>query len=198
MELKLLGLYGPSRAGKDECAKILVQDFGFEQRAQAAAIRKILLGLNPAIKDNGGVVWELQDLFDNCHGDWNAVKACSSESTDYMINLGQTCRDVLGIDVWMNTAFPPVGSDTKIVISDIRQPNEYEAVKARGGEVWKILRKGVEKRGMDGLLDHLEFDAIIHNNGTLVDLRGMVQGVIATNIRNSEIKGRGYGNTNLR
>lgn len=197
MKLKLIGLSGASRAGKDEVARVLVADFGFEQRAQAAAIRKILLGLNPVIHDNDGESWYMKDLFTAYEENWDKVKAVSSESVDYMIRLGQTCRDVLGRDVWMNTAFPPIGSDQKVVISDIRQENEYEAVKERGGEVWKILRKGVEKRGMDGLLDHLEFDAVIHNNGTLLDLRGMVQGVIATNMRNTEIRGRGYGNTNL-
>lgn len=197
MELKLIGLYGPSRSGKDEVAKVLVADFGFEQRAQAAAIRTILLELNPLIKDNDGVLYTMQELFEACKNDWDRVKAASHDSTDYMIRLGQSARDTLHKDVWLNTAFPPIGSDKKIVISDIRQPNEYEAVKARDGEVWKIIRKGVEKRDMDGLLDHLEFDAVIHNNGTLLDLRGMVQGVIATNMRNAEVKGRGYGNTNL-
>lgn len=193
MTPQIIGLYGPSRAGKDSVAEILVDDFGYEQRAQAAAIRKILLGLDPVISDNNGVFRTMQHLFQAHNEDWDQVKAASSESVDYMIRLGQTCRDVLGIDVWLNTAFPPIGSDTKVVISDIRQPNEYDAVKARGGEVWKIIRPGVEKRGMDGLLDHLHFDAVLYNNGTLSDLRGMVQANIATNMRDKEVKGTGYG-----
>jgi len=59
-------------------------------------------------------------------------------------------------------------------VSDIRQLNEFEAVKARGGEVWKINRPGVELRGMDGLLDHLEFDEYIDNDGTLEQLEAQV------------------------
>lgn len=193
MTPQIIGLYGPSRAGKDETASILVSDFGYEQRAQAAAIRKILLGLDPVISDNNGTYRTMQHLFEACDGNWDKVKAMSSESVDYMIRLGQTCRDVLGLDVWLNTAFPPIGSDVKVVISDIRQENEYQAVKDRGGEVWKIVRPGVEKRAMDGLLDHLHFDAVIYNRGSLLDLRSMVQGVIATNMRNAEVKGKGYG-----
>lgn len=197
MTPQIIGLYGPSRAGKDSVAEILVDDFGYEQRAQAEAIRKILLGLDPVISDNNGTYRTMQHLFQAHNENWDEVKAASSESVDYMIRLGQTCRDVLGIDVWLNTAFPPIGSNVKVVISDIRQPNEYEAVKARGGEVWKIIRPGVEKRAMDGLLDHLHFDAVLYNSGTLTDLRGMVQGTIATNMRDKEVKGTGYGNTNL-
>lgn len=179
MELKLIGLYGLSRSGKDSVASILVKDFGFEQRAMAAGIREILIGLNPIIKDNGGVVWELLDLIDQCHGDWDLIKARSSESTDYMIRLGQTCRDVLGETVWLNRVLPDGPIEQSICISDIRQPNEYYAVKARGGQIWKVSRPGTEKRGMDGLLDNLEFDAHIMNRGSLVDLRGAVQATIA-------------------
>lgn len=179
MDLKLIGLYGPSRSGKDSVAAILTKDFGFEQRAMAGGIREILLGLNPIIKDNGGVVWELLDLYDQCHGDWDLVKARSSESVDLMIRLGETCRDVLGETVWLDRVLPDGLIEESICISDIRQPNEYTAVKSRGGQIWKVTRPGTKKRGMDGRLDHLEFDAVIDNRGSLTDLRGIVQATIA-------------------
>lgn len=193
MELKLIGLYGPSRAGKDSVAYFLDQDFGFQQRAMAGGIRDILLGLNPVIKDNGGVVWELQDLFDQHHGDWDLVKANCSESVDYMIRLGQTCRDVLGEGVWLDRVIKDFDGSTPICISDVRQPNEYHAIKARGGQIWRISRPGVAKRGMDGLLEGLEFDAHIENVGSLAGLRGIVQATIATDIGNRQVKGKGYG-----
>ena len=170
--IHLIGLYGPSRAGKDETAGILVADFGFEQRAQAAAIREILLGLDPLIQDDEGNIMHMKTLFLECDNDWDKVKARSRDSVDYMIRLGQTCRDTLGIDIWVSQVMPPIGSEQKIVISDVRQPNEYEAIKERGGEVWKITRAGVEFRGMDGLLQGYDFDATINNRGTLTDLRG--------------------------
>lgn len=183
---QIVGLYGESRAGKDETAAILIDAFEYEQRAQAAAIREILLGLNPLIVTNDGDIISMQKLFNQCGHNWDNVKAHSRESTDYMIRLGQTCRDVLGINVWLNTAFPPIESTVKVVISDIRQVNEYEAVKERGGEIWKITRPGTEKRDMDGLLDHLTFDAHIHNDGTLEDLRGFVVAQITKEQRGTE------------
>lgn len=195
MELRLIGLYGPSRAGKDSVAGILRDDFGFQQKAMAEGIRDILLGLNPVIKDNDGESWWMKDLFNAYEGDWDQIKAASKDSVDYMIRLGQTCRDVLGETVWLNRVLPAeYTGDESICISDVRQPNEYFAIKARGGAVWKITRPGTEKRGMDGLLDHLEFDAHIINRGSLSDLRGMVQATIATDITNRTVKGKGYGN----
>lgn len=194
MELKLIGLYGPSRAGKDSVAAILSEDFGFQQRAMAGGIRDILLGLNPIIKDNSGGIWSLLDLYNHCEGDWDKIKAISSDSVDYMIRLGQTCRDVLGETVWLDRVLPLGTSslDLSICISDVRQPNEYHDIKSRGGQVWKISRPGTEKRGMDGLLDHLEFDTHIINRGSLSDLRGIVAATISADITKREQR-KGYG-----
>lgn len=193
MELKLIGLYGPSRAGKDSVAAVLQKDFGFVQKAMAEAIREILLGLNPIIRDNDGEYWYMKDLYNAYDGDWDKIKAASKDSVDYMIRLGQTCRDVLGEEVWLNRVLPPGELKESICISDVRQPNEYYAIKDRGGQVWRITRPGTEKRGMDGLLDHLEFDAHIQNIGTLFDLRGIVQATIANDIQSRQVKGKGYG-----
>lgn len=155
-------------------AAVLVSDFGFEQRAQAAAIRKILLGLDPLIRTDNGKIWSMKNLFFYLGEDWDRVKAESRESVDYMIRLGQTCRNVIGYDVWLDTAIPSrleLEKGHKIVISDVRQPNEYAAIKELGGVVWEVQRPGVEFRAMDGLLAHLPMDAIIDNSGTLADLR---------------------------
>lgn len=193
MELKLIGLYGPSRSGKDSVAAVLRDDFGFQQKAMAEGIRDILVGLNPAIRDNEGVVWNLVDLLKYCGYNWDEVKAQSRESVDYMIRLGQTCRDVLGETVWLDRVLPPGDNNLgSICISDIRQPNEYNELKDRGGQIWKVSRPGTEKRGMDGLLDHLDFDAHIINRGSLSDLRGIVAATISADITKREQR-RGYG-----
>lgn len=193
MELKLIGLYGPSRAGKDSVATVLWQDFGFQQKAMADGIREILLGLNPMIEDNEGNVHSMQGLWHDCYKDWDIVKARSKESVDYMIRLGQTCRDVLGETVWLDRVLSGKEIKDPICISDVRQENEYWAIKERGGVVWRVSRPGTEKRGMDGLLDHLEFDAHIQNRGSLMDLRGIVQAVIAADFEKRRVIGKGYG-----
>jgi len=188
MELKLIGLYGPSRSGKDSVAAVLQKDFGFTQKAMAEGIRDILLGLNPIITEDDGEHWFMKDLYNAYEGDWDKIKAVSMDSVDYMIRLGQTCRDVLGETVWLDRVLPPGELKESICISDVRQENEYWAIKERGGVVWKVSRPGTKKRGMDGLLDHLEFDAHIINRGSLFDLRGIVQATIA-----ADFEKRKYG-----
>lgn len=189
MDLKIIGLYGPSRAGKDSVAAVLNDDFGFTQKAMAEGIREILLGLNPLVQKNDGDICHMKTLLWECENDWDKVKAISFDSVDYMIRLGQSCRDTLGETVWLDRVLPDGELKDSICISDVRQPNEYTAIKRRGGVVWKISRPGTEKRGMDGLLDHLEFDAHIINRGSLSDLRGIVQATIT-----ADFEKRKYGN----
>ena len=171
----IVGLYGGSRAGKDSIARFMWEDHGYQQRAMAARIREILLKLNPVVFDDDKESWYLQDLFTAYNSDWDEVKAVCRESVDYMIRLGQGCRDILGEDVWINQVLPEIGSDDKVVISDVRQPNEYDTIKERGGVIWHVVRSGIERRGMDGLLDGRVFDAVIYNDGTLEDLREAVK-----------------------
>lgn len=177
----LIGLHGESRAGKDSVARILVDQYGFEQRALATGIRTMLLDLNPWLRDNFGDLVQLRWLYEECDGDWDRIKASSKDSVEFMIRLGQSARDTISEDVWIQSQFPTMRFDVfkegNVVISDIRQPNEVDFLRRWGGELWKVERKGTEKRGMDSLLKDVKFDATIVNNGTLADLANTV-GVI--------------------
>lgn len=185
MEL-LIGLHGDSRSGKDSAAGFMVQDFDFVQRNMANPIRQILLDLNPIITTDDGEVLSMQELFYVCDGDWDKVKARSRDSVDYMIRLGQSCRDHIDKEVWLNTAMR--NRPRRLVIPDVRQPNEYEAIKAAGGMVWKVVRPGTEKRGMDSLLQGYEFGATIENRGSLEDLRGIVAAHISSLVHGTYVQ----------
>lgn len=182
----LIALHGISRSGKDETAKILVRKYGFKQIALASAIRSLLLGINPLLEDNDGEVHTMQGLWHDNYKDWDRVKAESRESVELMIRLGQSARDILGEDVWINAAFPNGYDqvlDGHIVISDCRQPNEVEFLYRYGGEIWKIERPELgESRGMDGLLKDVRFEATIVNDGSLADLETIVSNIIEQDI----------------
>lgn len=172
----LVGLNGASRSGKDSVAAVLVEYYGFEQRALASGIRQILLDLNPWLRDNFGDLVQLKWLYEECDGDWDKIKAASRDSVEFMIRLGQSARDVIGEDVWVQSQFPGMQHDSQknIVVSDCRQPNEVEFIRSFGGELWHIERLETQLRGMDDLLKGVEFDAEIQNFGTLEDLKNTV------------------------
>lgn len=179
----LVGIHGVSRSGKDSVARILTNKYGFQQRALADGIRKILLHLNPWLRDNDGDLVQLRWLYEEAAGDWDVVKARSKDSVDFMIRLGQAARDTVGENVWLQAAFPTLSYDPKIdghiVISDIRQPNEVEFLYKWGGELWLVERPVSEKRGMDSLLQEVSFDATIVNDGTLDDLEDIVDCILS-------------------
>lgn len=183
----LIGLHSDrSRAGKDSVAGILVRKYGFRQVALADAIRKMLLEIDPWVEDDSNYeIVRLSQLHKDYNGDWDQIKATCRESVDLMIALGQSARDIISEDVWLNAAFPTMNyhpeRDGHIVISDIRQPNEVEFLQRWGGELWYVERPSLDdsnKRGMDGLLRDAHFEARIVNDGSLADLEDTVSWII--------------------
>ncbi len=85
-----------------------------------------------------------------------------------------------------------------VAITDGRFPNEAMAVKARGGEVWKIQRPGfdgtiqggIDNHPSESMVDSPEMDALvdtfIDNDGTLEDLERKVTGLLNDRCRSLE------------
>lgn len=165
----LIGLYGPSRAGKDTVAGVLVRNHGFEQRNLASPIRHVLSMINPIYLNEEGYPIRLSPLL--AEHDWDFIKKHFPESVDHMIALGQGMRDI-DESVWLNACVKD--SFDNLVIADVRQPNEADFIYNHGGELWKIEREGSQKRGMDGLLDDYDFSVEIKNDLTLDWLESLV------------------------
>lgn len=178
----LIGLTGDSRSGKDSVAGILVTEFGYEQRNLATPIRKMLLDINPYLEDGCNLLY----AYEQAAGDWDYIKLHYPDSVDLMIGLGQAARDHIGEDVWLTATMKNLPE--KLVIADVRQPNEYRKIKELGGQIWHIRRPGTTRRGMDGLLDGYRFDATIDNIGTLSDLKGIVSAAVSSQIHASYIQ----------
>lgn len=159
--MSIIGLTGHSRAGKDTVAGILVELYGYEQRVMADPIRQILVRMGLVCKEDV-----------QTHG-WDWIKEHYPETVDWMIGLGQAARDVIDPEIWLAPVFRNV--PPRLVISDVRQPNEVEAIRKAGGVIWKVIRPGTRPRAMDSLLDHYEFDCYIYNTRGLDALEPAVQ-----------------------
>jgi hypothetical protein len=69
------------------------------------------------------------------------------------------------------------------IITDMRFPNEMQAVKANGGITIRVVRPSNKEISLDlhpseTALDDAEFDYEIVNDGTIEDLRDKVEGII--------------------
>jgi hypothetical protein len=179
--MPIVGLYGDSRSGKDTTARIM-QEMGFEWRSFAAPLRQILYNIDPLIHNvDGDVLGQLQHHVDSFGWDW--VKKYAPVVVDQMISLGQSVRDLIHEDAWIwGVIHDPLPK--YMVISDVRQPNEYDAIINAGGEVWRIIRAGTTRRAMDGLLDDRYFHCDLYNNGSEDDFRLIVRSNVEYAIQN--------------
>ena len=110
----------------------------------------------------------------------------------------EAMRDTLHENVWVNSLFsdynitdrykllPPNRIDLpeyqdlkfpKWCITDMRFPNEYDAIKEKGGILIRINRPGItfNEHLSETSLDNHKFDYVIENDGTLEDFKLKVE-----------------------
>lgn len=156
----LIGLGHGSRVGKDTCAAILVREHGFAQVAFADPLRDFVLRINPEVAD---IVEEVG---------WEQGKEFYPIVRQTLIDVANAARDVISPDVWLRPALEDL--KPKTVITDMRYPNEAVAIKGLGGFAVKVTRPGVEPLpniADQALADFDEWDAVISNDGTFLDLQ---------------------------
>lgn len=179
----IIGLSGYARSGKDEAAKVMVEEFGFTRVAFADKLRESLYELNPIVKilrswdgkTEGYRNVYLQEVIDEFGWDGYKETPFGSEIRRLLQRLGtEAGRNVLGQNVWVNAALGTKLEDRhykpKIVVTDCRFPNEAQAIVDRGGEIWRVTRWGIKKANdhpSETSLDDWPFDRIIINDSTL-------------------------------
>jgi hypothetical protein len=168
----IIGLSGYAQSGKDEVAKILVEDYGYKRIAFADKIRELLLETNPLIKDGFRV-----ESVVSAYG-WDKAKVLFPEIRTLLQTLGVGARQTFGDSFWIGQAFYSMDITSDYVITDVRFTNEADTIKSNEGQIWRIKRPGVEpvnahvsERDMDGY----HVDKILKNEGNLEDLRTMVR-----------------------
>jgi cytidylate kinase len=163
----IIGLSGYAQSGKDTVAKFLVENYGFTRVAFADNIRFIAYGLNPIVKP--GLC--LQDAVNEMG--WEKAKTRIPEVRSILQNLGVAAREHLGEDIWVTSALNAPTETDSLVITDVRFTNEADAIKARGGKIWRVIRPGVNAVNThvsETQMDGYEFDEIIYNDRGLREL----------------------------
>jgi len=135
--MKLIGLAGRARSGKDTVAHYLVEHYGFKQLAFAEHLKNVaeVAGWD-GLKDIRGRIL-LQELGDVLrHYDGGIFINALIGKMKYYDMLSQGFGTI---------TTPP--RDARIVVSDVRLPSEIEALKNLGGSIWYIQRnvEGMEK-----------------------------------------------------
>ena len=166
----IIGFSGYARSGKDTVASMITDiDSSFNIKKFSGKLKQvasILTGIDASL-------FESQSVKDSPLHGW--------EVTDYGVTRPMLVRDLLqrlgteairnGLhnDAWVNALFCDYRQGDNWLITDVRFPNEYAAIKKGGGIVVRVNRDGVEPRNghsSETALDNYSFDFTIDNNSS--------------------------------
>jgi hypothetical protein len=177
----IIAFKGYAGAGKDAMANVLVEEKGFLRLSFAGVLRDCMEALDPIVFATGDgvdpdepIVKRYKDVISE-YG-YVEAKAQFAEVRDLLQRMGtEVGRNILGQNIWVEAAMKNVDPNLDYVVTDMRFPNEYEAVKQAGGICVNVLRPGVgpvNAHPSETAIDEFEYDYTIQNDGTLEDLEG--------------------------
>lgn len=179
--VEIIGLSGWARNGKDTVAEHLIANYGYKQISFAAPMKEALYRLNPKITINNVVGTPVRTGVD-IYG-WDDLKTRGPEIRELLQRFGtEVGREMFGEDFWVNAAIDSIPDGSRVVVSDVRYPNEADAVKKLGGEVWRVVRPGygaANDHASEHALNDYNFDYIIDNNAGVETLYDLVDSKLA-------------------
>lgn len=172
----LVGMSGYAQVGKDTAGGMMVEDADFKRLAFADVLKTVALDVAPMMAapahgDYGDLATIVGDF------GWEHAKRHYPDSRVFLQRLGVAIRQHVDPDAWVKAALRHVRPGGRYVITDVRFPNEAQAIKDAGGYIVRVTRPGVEAVNAhvsETALDGWDFDAFLVNNGTLADLRNRV------------------------
>lgn len=178
----LIGITGLAGSGKDTAGAFLVER-GWTRIGFADALKDLALRINPLVAwEDMEADWRLSDAIDTFGA--NEAKFRVPEVRRFYQALGNEAREVLGDTVWLEAWKRQAVQHDKVVVTDVRYPNEAEFIKSLGGRVVRIDRNGAGLAGAAGQhpsevgVSQIDPWWFIDNNGTLEDLKYEVLDVV--------------------
>ena len=169
--VRALGISGWARSGKDSVAEYLIENNGYGKASFAQAIKDALIILNPVIDVHETRVALSSSLG---HLDWDYLKSASTEIRPLLQRFGtEVGREMFGDDFWVDYAIKHVPDGSKVVFSDVRYPNEADAIRKLGGQIWRVEREGygpANDHASEHALNGYNFDQRIYNDKDLESL----------------------------
>jgi hypothetical protein len=197
----LIGLTGKKRAGKDSVASVLVDQHDFHRIAFADPLKEAALSLDPLVRiehdergplsaATGFYFAPLQTYrlgFVVEMAGWEAAKEVR-EVRRTLQRYGVAIREVqpsFWVDAALAKAKPILARGDSVVITDVRFPNELDAIAALCGVHWHVERPGLvndDPHPSETALEpyYAQADTWVENGSTLDDLAMVVTSQIAS------------------
>ena len=200
----IIGLGHKKQVGKDTVAKILLSFLYWDEVGMEADKNSLLKNLHKPyyrfevtnwitmsfadkLKEVASIVFDIRKEY------WNdpSIKASfvnnyNLTGRDILQKIGESFRKEISPDIWVNSLFNNYdklnyrthSGKPNLIITDVRMPNEAQAIKDRGGILIRVDRETGYKDSHiseTALDDYQDWDYVIDNNGTLEELINKVE-----------------------
>ncbi len=175
--MKLIGIAGRRRSGKDTAALALVeQDYTLIRFADPLKnMIRTLLG-NAAL-----TMGDIERIIEGDQKETPLQLLCGKTARYAMQTLGtEWGRSLIGEDVWIRIALSRASGLNGVVIPDVRFKNEADAIHKAGGKIIKIIRPNLQQSSADSHVSEQEIDEIagditLVNNATIAGLQQAIR-----------------------
>jgi hypothetical protein len=180
---RIIGITGKKRHGKDSVARFLPSEYlSFSLAEPVKDIAREIYGLR--LSDTDGSAKDKERILP----DWGL------SPRQILQRIGTEMGRSIHPETWTRYVKRKMDEEFSLrkeaersivrgvraaVITDVRFPNEADAVRSWGGVIWRVIRPGYEDQGdthaSETESDLIEPNLTIVNDGTLEDLRTKVQ-----------------------
>lgn len=173
--MKLIGIVGRKRNGKDTIADHLISNYNFEKYSFADPLKRGCMAMFGFTEEQ--VFGSLKDEIDPVWGckPRDVLQVMGTELCQYHIQDYIPSFKEIGRGIWLKRfeQFYKANDSKNIVLSDVRFIHEADLIMKLGGEVWKVVRPGTDIgdfHASEKELDEVQFTHLIENDSTLEDL----------------------------
>lgn len=192
--MKIVGITGKKRSGKDTAAAVLTEQRGFVRIGFADALKRMALAVDPIVEYPRGSVLprhrRLRYLVETIG--WERAKDGYPEVRRLLDKLGtEGVRDIIGEDSWISAlvrqAARSVPEDGNLVVPDVRFLNEAGALRddfwMRGPTlIIRVVRPSLaddgDRHASETEQDQIVPDVTITNDSSEADLHRAVLAVV--------------------
>ncbi|MFI6444705.1 hypothetical protein [Kitasatospora sp. NPDC050543] len=167
-----IGIIGRARSGKDTAGGWLVEQRGYQRVALADPLKDAAWRVDPIT--HAGFFAEQRRLSDIIAGpgDWERAKETTPEVRRFLQELGAAIRSI-DRDFWLRAALTTADAANEagrnVCITDVRYPNEADALRDRGWHLLYVDRPGIPHldHESEGALAAEDADYTIVNAGSV-------------------------------
>jgi hypothetical protein len=204
-EIRLIGIGGKKRHGKDTVADHLVDKYGWVKLGMSDPLDIALQRENPYVRIEPGEAGNLAGkrakflLYSEIRAGYDYVTAKTITNVrDLLKRLGtEVGRELIGENTWVDVAdtmiYDLLAEGKNVILTGARFPNELAMVnKYENGETWYVTRPGFEDGEADThasetSVSEEDFSVVIKNDSDLDTLYENVDNLMADRQKNNSI-----------